>query len=238
MISVIALFVCLNWIALSLSTSSVLGCDFKSEKNLMKNISDLQLQLFSSMQKRMTYMKSAVFETQCKSTGCTFNGHDSADKTKNVGQLRVFKELKAIRKEISGLGKQKSEIKVCQNGWRKFRNHCYAFFPEKRNWFEAHMSCRQHGAKLVHIGDGVENKWIASQYKTRSIWVDATDIAKEGQWKSFSNGKATYTNWSKGNPGRNSQHCATINWAGSGLWDDDHCINGLTFICEQSGTEC
>ncbi|XP_062614175.1 lectin BRA-3-like [Saccostrea cucullata] len=129
----------------------------------------------------------------------------------------------------------------CQYGGKTYRNHCYMYFSQKVNWFEAQMLCRQRGGYLVHIDNYWENNWLAKQYRDyRWIWIDATDIAREGHWRSWYTGKAVFTNWSRGNPNNAGkiQHCATLNWGGVGLWDDDYCFKGHPFICEAQKTEC
>ncbi|XP_061167086.1 lectin BRA-3-like [Saccostrea echinata] len=125
----------------------------------------------------------------------------------------------------------------CKAGWKKYQNHCYAFFDQNVNWFQGQMYCNELGGTLVNIENFEENAWIATQFTQNSIWIDATDIGNEGVWRSFSTCQPTLNNWSAGNPNnwRGSQNCATINYGGPGMWDDDNCFKNRPFICESLG---
>ncbi|XP_061174193.1 C-type lectin lectoxin-Lio1-like isoform X4 [Saccostrea echinata] len=177
----------------------------------MKNISDLHFQLFSSIQERAKIIKTAVFETQCSESGCTF---DACDKRK---------PLKS----------------VCSQGWKRYNGHCYHLFSTKMNWFEAQMFCRKQGATLLQINDARESKWLSKKFPKVPYWIDLTDVGKEGTWMTFSSGKGpTFTAWAKGQPDNSGgkQHCAYNNWTGRSDWDDGGCTYKTQVMCELSGS--
>ncbi|XP_062614174.1 galactose-specific lectin nattectin-like, partial [Saccostrea cucullata] len=147
---------------------------------------------------------------------------------------KIFNKLEEIQRELKKI--QTTHFRGCKPGWKRYQNHCYAFFRHGMNWFEAQMYCRQRGGFLVHIDNYKENYWVASHFRQENLWIDGTDIAREGYWKSFSTGHFVFTNWSKGEPNNagRSQHCAKINYGGLGKWDDDTCFTKYSFICEVS----
>ncbi|XP_062592104.1 snaclec 5-like isoform X1 [Saccostrea cucullata] len=179
---------------------------------LMKNISDLHFQLFSSLQERAKILKTAVFKTQCSESGCTFN---------------VCNSKKPIQP-------------VCSSGWKRYNKHCYRLFSTKMNWFQAQMFCRKQGTTLLQINDARESMWLLKNFPKVRYWIDLTDIGKERTWMSLSTGKGpTFTNWAKGQPdyGKLKQHCAyCANWSGRGEWDNGECDYKTQVICELSGS--
>ncbi|XP_061174176.1 perlucin-like protein isoform X2 [Saccostrea echinata] len=175
----------------------------------MKNISDLHFQLFSSIQERAKIIKTAVFETQCSESGCTF---DACDKRK---------PLKS----------------VCNQGWKLYNGHCYQLFSTKMNWFEAQLFCRKQGTTLLQINDAVESKWLLKNYPKVRYWIDLTDAGKEGKWMTLSTGKGpTFTAWIKGQPDNagGNEDCAINNWSKPGHWNDERCSSTFQVMCESS----
>ena len=69
-------------------------------------------------------------------------------------------------------------------------------------------------------------------------WIDYTDISKEGNWRSFSNGENAFSSWYKGQPNNaGPQDCAVNNFASQpGYWDDFSCFTpAYPVLCEASG---
>ncbi|XP_052691169.1 C-type lectin domain family 10 member A-like [Crassostrea angulata] len=200
---------------------------------LMKNISELHFQLFSSIQKKTKMIKTAVFETQCSGTGCTFNGCESSGSETCDGQM--FTKLNKIQLSINDIWKRKPEVIVCKDGWKRYNGHCYHFFSKKMNWFQAQVFCRNQNTTLVQINDANEHNWLTKNFPIVAYWIDFTDIGTEGKWVTLSTGKSEYTRWQSGQPDnyRGNQNCA-YNMKGS--WDDHSCKSTYQVLCEASGT--
>eukprot|EP00105_Crassostrea_gigas_P030478 XP_011452793.1 PREDICTED: lectin BRA-3-like [Crassostrea gigas] len=207
---------------------------------LMKNISNLHFQLFSSIQKKTKMIKTAVFETQCSGTGCTFNGCESSGSETCDGQM--FTKLNTIQSSINSIWKKKPTFAatsiVCKKGWKRYDGHCYYLFIGKMNWFEAQFFCRKQGTTMLQINNANENKWVANSFPNVPYWIDSTDIGREGKWVTLSTGKSGYTNWhSRPDNAGGNQHCAFNNFGRHlGRWDDVGCKYPLQVICEASGS--
>ncbi|XP_078336991.1 perlucin-like protein isoform X1 [Crassostrea virginica] len=204
---------------------------------LMKNISDLHFQLFSSIQKKTKMIKTAVFETQCSGSGCTFNGCESSGSDTCDGQM--FLKLKEILSSINNIWKKKPKVIDCKSGWKRYNGHCYYLFKTKMNWFDAQFFCRQHGTNMLQINDASENNWVSKAFPNVLYWIDYTDISKEGNWRSFSTGENAFSNWHKGQPNNaGNQDCAVNNFAHhTGYWDDFSCFTpAYPVLCEASGS--
>nr|XP_022310067.1 perlucin-like protein [Crassostrea virginica] len=203
---------------------------------LMKNISDLHFQLFSSIQKKTKMIKTAVFETQCSGSGCTFNGCESSGSDTCDGQM--IKKLNNIQSSISNIWKRKPKAFGCKRGWKRYNDHCYYSSSMKMNWFEAHVFCRKKGASLLQINSADENNWVSKNFRSVPFWFDYTDLGMEGKWVSLFAGKSDYSNWGKSQPdnARNSEHCALIYFS-DGRWNDQGCLDKMQALCETSGSD-
>ncbi|XP_078336990.1 perlucin-like protein [Crassostrea virginica] len=205
---------------------------------LMKNISDLHFQLFSSIQKKTKMIKTAVFETQCSGSGCTFNGCESSGSDTCDGQM--IQKLKEIESSINNIWKKKSKVIDCRSGWKRYNGHCYYLFKSKLNWFDAQLFCRKQRSTLVHINDASENNWVSKTFPNVLYWIDYTDLGKEGNWVSFSTGEHAFSRWHRGQPDNaGNQDCAYNNFhKDRGYWDDAECLKyRFQPLCETSGSE-
>ncbi|XP_052691215.1 C-type lectin-like [Crassostrea angulata] len=204
---------------------------------LMKNISNLHFQLFSSIQKKTKMIKTAVFETQCSGSGCTFNGCESSGSETCDGQM--FTKLNKIQSSINNIWKRKSTAIVCKQGWKRYNGHCYHLFSGKMNWFEAQIFCRKQGTTLLQINNANENKWLTKNFPDVQYWIDFTDNGMEGKWVTLSTGKSEFTSWDRGQPDNaaGKQHCAYNNFSRRiGHWDDIRCTYSFQVMCEASGS--
>ncbi|XP_048776325.1 collectin-12-like [Ostrea edulis] len=174
----------------------------KQDEILISKIGKLHFQLFKSIQRKANLVKSATFETRCSNNGCSFD-------------------------DCRG-GKQKDEHK-CRDGWKKFNEHCYKLITTKLNFFEAEMFCRTQQSSLVNIENTNEDAWIKG-FKEKHVWISGTDLAKHGEWKWFSSGRTMkFTNWARGQPQKNHEHCAVYYIGG---WHDASCSIKSSFICK------
>ncbi|XP_062605671.1 C-type lectin lectoxin-Lio3-like, partial [Saccostrea cucullata] len=165
---------------------------------LSREIIDLHFNFSRLTEKYKHSLKETIFETKLE-TKCTYVGCS----TKRSTSPCVLKS------------------KTCPKGWKRRGRSCYNLFLEKVNWFQAQINCRKYDANLVQIEDKREGKWLKRQYPGNKagiqFWIDACDLAKEGQWMLFSSGKkATYTPWGSSEPNnyKSDEHCAIIADAG------------------------
>ncbi|XP_062592105.1 snaclec 5-like isoform X2 [Saccostrea cucullata] len=206
-----SLVICiLSWFVLLAISKGISVRALQSKDDvLMKKISDLQFQLFTSIQEREKIIKTAVFETQCSVSGCAF---DVCDKRKSVcssgwkrynkhcyrlfsTKMNWFQAQMFCRKQGTTL----LQINDARESMWLLKN-----FPKVRYWID-----------LTDIGK--ERTWMSL---------------------STGKGP-TFTNWAKGQPdyGKLKQHCAyCANWSGRGEWDNGECDYKTQVICELSGS--
>ena len=162
--------------------------------------------------------------------------------TKEKGYLQTIRNnIQQITSQIVGLENSLKGTKIestgCQKGWHRYREHCYFFSSEKRNWFHSERYCRLHGGYLAKIEDAKENAWILTRAPKGDhvMWLGASDL-KVNQWlwnEDFSPMK--YTHWYKGEPnGGTIANC--LNLMGekyNGRWNDHICDTSLQFLCKK-----
>jgi len=69
------------------------------------------------------------------------------------------------------------------------------------------------------------------------FWFGLYQSEKGEPWQTMDGAPTTYTNWDKGQPQKNHEHCGMINWAGKSKWHDGDCKKERSFICSFH-TEC
>lgn len=67
----------------------------------------------------------------------------------------------------------------------KFGGHEYALIEEKATWHVAKRLCEEMGGHLAVIESPVESEALLMlcRHSKQSVWIGATDEAKEGEWK-------------------------------------------------------
>ncbi|KRF98810.1 uncharacterized protein Dwil_GK27519 [Drosophila willistoni] len=114
----------------------------------------------------------------------------------------------------------------------------------KKNWFEAHETCRRIGAELIAF-ETIEEWKLVNQYladmKMDDVlyWTSGNDLANDGQHVWFSNGLNITLDeiWYPGEPNNGvggSAHCDVMcfsNGGPTGL-NDTYCYNMMRYICE------
>ncbi|XP_052685548.1 C-type lectin domain family 4 member K-like [Crassostrea angulata] len=206
------------FLVLALCSSVSYAATYKEDNALMKNISDLPFQLFSSIQKKTKMIKTAVFETQCSETCCTFNGCESSGSETCDGQMLT--NLNRIQSSINDVWRRKPKT----IGW--YMNIFYHIFMVVFHFFSKQIFCRDQGTTLLQINDDDENKWFTKNFPNVPYWIDFTDNGTEGKWITLSTGKTAYSSWDKGQPANwgKAQHCAFTNYQSRlGRWDDVQC---------------
>uniref|UniRef100_A0A2D4II93 Collectin-12 n=1 Tax=Micrurus lemniscatus lemniscatus TaxID=129467 RepID=A0A2D4II93_MICLE len=131
-----------------------------------------------------------------------------------------------------------SEINGCPVYWKNFSGNCYYFSNERAIFEDAKLFCEEKSSHLVFINSKEEQQWLKKQVIAKgSFWIGLTDSAKEDEWRWLDGTLPEYINWSAGQPD-NWKHghgpgedCAGLIHAG--LWNDFHCEDVNSFICEQ-----
>lgn len=123
----------------------------------------------------------------------------------------------------------------------QFNGHAYLFYTQMKPWAQAQATCRSQGYDLVTINDSAEDAWLKTQVPAGlASWIGFSDQAQEGVWRWSDGAPVTYTNWRRYEPNNTGsyEHCAVNNAppVGStpgGGWNDIHCGEYASFICEQ-----
>ncbi|XP_061452693.1 collectin-12 isoform X2 [Rhineura floridana] len=131
-----------------------------------------------------------------------------------------------------------SEANGCPVYWKNFTGNCYYFSSERTIFEDAKAFCEEKSSHLVFINSKEEQQWLKKQVIAKgSFWIGLTDSAKEDEWRWLDGTLPEYINWSAGQPD-NWKHghgpgedCAGLIHAG--LWNDFHCEDVNSFICEQ-----
>ncbi|KAG7488525.1 hypothetical protein MATL_G00034910 [Megalops atlanticus] len=125
----------------------------------------------------------------------------------------------------------------CPPQWINFREKCYFFTTEARNFDEAKKSCEEKSSSMVIINDIEEQQWLQKQIAgKRFFWLGLTDREEENVWRWVDGTEPTFTKWKPGQPDnwshghQQGEDCAGL--IHQGLWNDFFCddLNGI--ICE------
>ncbi|XP_067876882.1 CD209 antigen-like protein C [Heterodontus francisci] len=165
-----------------------------------------------------------------------------ADLKMELSQLKsnVTGMSEETRSSLTELGTKISQLPQnlphfqCPAQWIWFRQNCYYFSPNKKNWTDAQKSCALMDANLVVINSAVEQAFIETLIAKRS-WIGLSDSISEGDWRWVDG--TDYTSsvklWNQGEP-NNSNNEDCVEELGSGKWNDMPCGNQLHWICEKS----
>ena len=131
----------------------------------------------------------------------------------------------------------------CPRGWVKNRESCYYVSGILAPWREARTFCKtvQNNSDLVTFADLDEAVLVQSLIKERSrfeevIWVGASDLRREGDWKWVGGGSVGDSLWNSGEPNnQGGEHCAMINK--SRKMNDALCSKKFLFVCEMPTSE-
>ncbi|XP_048363882.1 collectin-12 [Sphaerodactylus townsendi] len=130
------------------------------------------------------------------------------------------------------------EANGCPVNWKNFTGNCY-YFSSERDIFEgAKHSCEETSSHLVFINSKDEQQWLKKQIAGKgSFWIGLTDLEREDEWQWLDGTSPEYTNWKAGQPDNwNHGHGPGEDCAGlihAGLWNDFHCQDVNSFICEK-----
>lgn len=198
---------------------------------MMSSINRDYFKLFKSIQREANAISRATFETHCSNGGCFYNTVNTSRNGKIVScDAHVVTRLDSIVMKIDKLSKIQHTTK-CKTGFKINQNRCYKYVATKMNFFEAEMFCRSQQSSLTDIRDGNEEQWIRKLMEDPQIWTSGSDLAEHGEWKWLSSGlPMTFTNWTKGQPQNNQEHCLCFHKPTA--WHDCGCSGKFAFICK------
>ncbi|BFZ09080.1 hypothetical protein BsWGS_12119 [Bradybaena similaris] len=127
----------------------------------------------------------------------------------------------------------------CAPGWIYFDyyQHCYGYGSTAASWAEAQAICQSQGTTMADVPELGANNFlmvIARNKGDECVWLDASDIFKEGVWRWSSRYIAfDFTNWYSGEPsnGTDDEDCLNMNREYNYTWSDANCHTKCNFIC-------
>lgn len=122
----------------------------------------------------------------------------------------------------------------CGGCWlEQFEDHAYWICPEGRPWSEAVEDCVGFGAELAWIDSPEENAVITELAGGFSLWLGASDLEQEGDWRWLDGSvlDVGHSAWGPGQPdddgpqpaGEDCLHLSSARLFGDGDWNDDIC---------------
>lgn len=116
-------------------------------------------------------------------------------------------------------------------------NTFYEFYEDRVNWTTANAICEQKGGHLITIDSKAENDIAVSLISEEfAAWIGYSDTKKDGEWVDSFGNKASYSNWTEGEPNNHwdVEHYAEV--YKTGLWNDTKNFGSsfakIGFICE------
>ncbi|KAJ8279808.1 hypothetical protein COCON_G00068740 [Conger conger] len=127
----------------------------------------------------------------------------------------------------------------CPPQWINFRDKCYFFSTEARNFDEAKKSCEAMSSSMIIINDTDEQQFLQKEIAgKRYFWLGLTDQDEENVWRWVDGSLPTFLKWKLGQPDnwshghQEGEDCAGL--IHQGFWNDFFCddLNGI--ICERN----
>ncbi|XP_041088462.1 lectin-like [Polyodon spathula] len=108
--------------------------------------------------------------------------------------------------------------------------------------FSPQFSCRKEavgkGAHLVSVHSEEANKniiCITMKYNHTSprVWLGGFELFRSEKFVWIDGSEWNYNPWVPGQPDNtaNTEDCVEINWKNTGMWNDDKCSGGKSYIC-------
>ena len=127
-----------------------------------------------------------------------------------------------------------NQIVRCINGWQMFRNACYKFSNEKKNWDKAEKACNEFGAHLVSIHSQEEADFTRGLLNRTSIDQWTGGLRNGTGWRWTDGTTFDFTYWLPEQPSNQDgrQNCIT-NTGYNGVWYAELCENEHKFLCKK-----
>lgn len=168
--------------------------------------------------------------------------YTSSDQTKFD---EITRSLQTAQSDLSALRLDYSNRvpTECEQGWTRYKDHCYIYKPIEKSWSDAVKSCSDEGGSLVYIYDDDENSWVSNLCPGAYCWIGAHDQIKEGDWLWSHNWvKVTFTKWNTlATPiepnGGTDENCVMVYGRTETVfkkWNDLSCDRKLHYICKMA----
>ncbi|XP_028654147.1 C-type lectin domain family 4 member M-like isoform X2 [Erpetoichthys calabaricus] len=122
----------------------------------------------------------------------------------------------------------------CPTNFQHFKDSCYHFSTETKQWQEAQTFCSTLKSHLLVINDANEQNYVKTTAKGEVFWIGLHDSVNEGafQWVDGTDFTNVDKFWDENQPDnwKDGEDC--INISSSGKWNDNICTSKLKFICE------
>ncbi|XP_008060999.1 NKG2-D type II integral membrane protein-like [Carlito syrichta] len=115
----------------------------------------------------------------------------------------------------------------CPKNWICYKNNCYQFFNESKNWYESQASCMSQNSSLLQIYSKVDQDFL--KLVKSYHWMGLIQIPTNGSWQwedgsILSNNQLTIVEMQKGT-------CAVYGSSFKGY--TENCSTPNTYICMQ-----
>ncbi|XP_062839529.1 regenerating islet-derived protein 4 isoform X1 [Anolis carolinensis] len=134
---------------------------------------------------------------------------------------------------------------LCPENWMYYKDNCYGYFPQKKDWKEAEKECQSRNAHLVSILSKKEacrvQKFLSRFQPDGDIWIGLHNPSKflgRLLWEWTDGQHMDHSQWSPEEPNNfenRGEFCAEI-WKSSEFkkWNDETCDVKNSFICKLS----
>lgn len=118
----------------------------------------------------------------------------------------------------------------------RFAGVTYQFCEQPTKRDDAQRLCQSHGGNLATAGSAVTGSFLRGLAPNAgSAWIGLSDLKLTGQYEWANGTKATYFNWSTGQPDHwmDLEHCVQLyDGKSSTTWNDLSCESPQPYLCE------
>ena len=128
----------------------------------------------------------------------------------------------------------------CESGWTMFKNDCYKFSLEAKDWDEAEKICVQDNGHLASILSNDEMVFISCLQDPAAVHKTWIGGKKNGNSFNWTDGKEfEFENWKVGQPNNQggAEDCIEFNsdpgQSHHEKWNDAPCSNKRNYVCKK-----
>ncbi|XP_046543699.1 uncharacterized protein LOC124253889 [Haliotis rubra] len=125
--------------------------------------------------------------------------------------------------------------KVCQDGWKSYKDDCYQVNDQYVTWQNARVECQHQTSELASINSQDQQDFLYSLMTEAKddMWIGLNDV-QENMFYEWSNQRPVmYTNWDTNEPSNQPgryEDCVLVKFQ-TGGWQDENCGNSHKYIC-------
>ncbi|XP_071088543.1 lymphocyte antigen 75-like [Haliotis cracherodii] len=125
--------------------------------------------------------------------------------------------------------------KVCQDGWKSYKDDCYQVNDQIVTWQNARAQCLHQASDLASINSQDQQDFVFSLMAEAKddMWLGLNDL-QENMFYEWSNQRPVmYTNWNANEPSNQPgryEDCVVLKFQTAG-WQDENCGNSHKYIC-------